>query len=136
MIFHECSSMLNAAPVPNALLSYTWPSKCFFLMFFFYILTTFLFYRLFDNVLMKMYSLCGRCGEKKTFKETKICGVIVSKWILFIESFYFAEPKNISYLPFPFYITNYKTIKLLKTFWKLDNKFTIETYWSCWGIDK
>ena len=40
--------------------------------------------RLSDNVMMKTYSLCGRHGDKKAFKETKICGVIVNKWILFI----------------------------------------------------
>ena len=42
-----------------------------------YILNTFLFYRLFDNVLMKTYSLFGRRvrGDKKAFQETKICGV-------------------------------------------------------------
>ena len=39
---------------------------------------------------MKTYSLCGRCGDKKAFKETKICGVIASKWILIL----FAEQKN------------------------------------------
>ena len=41
-------------------------------------------FRLFDNVFMKTYSLCGRHGDKKAFKETKISGVIASKWILFI----------------------------------------------------
>ena len=43
----------------------------FFSAFFFYILTTFLFYRLSDNVLIKTYLLCGRCGDKKAFKENK-----------------------------------------------------------------
>ena len=33
---------------------------------------------------MKMYSLLGRFGDKKAFKEMKICGVIASKLILFI----------------------------------------------------
>ena len=37
-----------------------------------YIQTTFLFYRSFDNVLMKTFSLFG---DKKAFQETKICGV-------------------------------------------------------------
>ena len=32
---------------------------------------TFLFFRLFDNALMKAYSLYGRGGGKKSFKETK-----------------------------------------------------------------
>ena len=32
---------------------------------------TFLFFRLFDNALMKAYSLYGRGGAKKSFKETK-----------------------------------------------------------------
>ena len=41
------------------------------------LLTTFLFFRLFDNALMK--ALNSRRGGKKSFKETKICGVIVSK---------------------------------------------------------
>ena len=41
--------------------------------------TAFKFFRLFDNALMKAYSLYGRRGGKKSFKETKICGVIVSK---------------------------------------------------------
>ena len=48
------------------------------------LLTTFLFFRLFDNALMKTYSLYGCRGGKKSFQETKICGVIFSKWILFI----------------------------------------------------
>ena len=106
LIFLECSSMLNAASVINAFLSYTWLSKWFFsdFFFFFYILTTFLFYRLFDNVLMKTYSLCGRCGDKKAFKETKICGVIVSKWFLFMLKFFLLSQKmnRVSYLPFLF----------------------------------
>ena len=42
-------------------------------------LTIFLFFRLFDNALMKAYSLYGRRSGKKFFKETKICGVIVSE---------------------------------------------------------
>ena len=55
------------------------------------LLTTFLFFRLFDNVLMK--ALYGRRGGKKSFKETKICGVIVSKWILFIWRFFLLSEK-------------------------------------------
>ena len=51
-------------------------------------LTIFLFFRLFDNALMKAYSLYGRCSGKKSFKETEICGVIVSKWILLIWRFF------------------------------------------------
>ena len=58
------------------------------------LLTAFLFFRLFDNALMKAYSLCGHCSSKKSSKETKICGVILSKWILFIWRFFFVEPKN------------------------------------------
>ena len=77
LIFLECSSMLNAA---NAFLSYTWLAKCFFPIFF-YIQTIFLFCRLFDNVLMKTY---GCRNHKEAFKETKICGGIAKKWILFI----------------------------------------------------
>ena len=38
-----------------------------------HILTKFLFYRLFDNVLMKTYSLFSRRGDKKTFLKTQIC---------------------------------------------------------------
>ena len=57
------------------------------------LLTTFLFFRLFDNALMKAYSLYGRGGGKKSFKETKICGVIVSKWILFIWRFFLLSEK-------------------------------------------
>ena len=72
-------SMLNAAPVLNSFLSYTWLSICFFWCFFFYLLTTFLFYRLFYNVLMKTYFLCGRRGGEKAFKGTKISGVIESR---------------------------------------------------------
>ena len=104
LIFLECSSMLNAAPVTNAFWSCTWLSRCFFLTFFFYILTKSLFYRLVDNVLMKTYSLCGRRGHKKDFKETKICGIIASKWILFIQRFSWLSIKMnwVSYLPFPF----------------------------------
>ena len=88
LIFLECSSILNVAPVTNAFLSYTWLSKCFFVIYVFvflsYFLTKSLFYRLFDNALIKTYSVIGRRRDKKAFKETKICGVIASKWILFI----------------------------------------------------
>ena len=55
------------------------------------LLTTFLFFRLFDNALMK--ALNGRRGGKKSFKKTKICGVIVSKWILFIWRFFLLGQK-------------------------------------------
>ena len=68
LIFLGCGPLLNAAPVTNAFLKSD--------VSFFYILTTFLFYKLLDNVLMKTYPLCGRRGDKKTFKETKISGVI------------------------------------------------------------
>ena len=91
-------------------------------MFFLYPDYIFTIYRLSDNVMMKTYSLCGRHGDKKAFKETKICGVIVNKWILLSQKMNWA-----SYLPFPFYITNHKNI-FLKTFWNLENKFAIEIY--------
>ena len=122
LIFLECNFMLNATPVTHSFLSYTWLSNvstswlhlCF----------------LFDNVLMKKYSLCDRCGDKKAFKETKLCGVIASKWILFIERFFLLSQKMnwVPYLPFSFYITNHKCINNLKTFRNLDNKFSIEIY--------
>ena len=102
----ECSSTFNAAPVINAFLSYTWLSKCFFShVFHFYILTTFLFYRLFDNVLMKMYSLCGRRGDKKAFKEAKMCGVIASKWIYLFKGSLSWAKKWIKHLIFHFLFT-------------------------------
>ena len=109
LIFLDCSSMLNAATVTNAFLSYNWLSKCFFSVFFFYILTTFLFYRLFDNVLMKTYSLCGRCDDKKAFKETKTRGIIVLKYFVYLK-FLFAEQKyELSILSsISFFITNHK----------------------------
>ena len=55
---------------------------------------TFLFYRLFDNVLMKTFSLCGPRGEKNAIKETKTCGGIASKWIFFYFKVLFALEKN------------------------------------------
>ena len=58
------------------------------------LLNTFLFFRLFDNALMKAYSLYGRRGGKKSFKETKICEVIVTKWILFIWRFFLLSQKT------------------------------------------
>ena len=132
-MFLECSFMLNAAPVINAFLSkkclFTWLSKCFFL-FFFYILTIFLFYRLIDNVLIKKYSLHSRRGDKKALNEKKISKVMASKWSLFIYMFFLMSQKInwVSYLPFPFYITNHKKIKFLKKVWNLDNKFVIEMH--------
>ena len=132
-MFLECSFMLNAAPVTNAFLSkkclFTWLSKCFFL-FFFYILTIFLFYRLIDNVLIKKFSLHSRRGDKKALNEKKISKVMASKWILFIYMFFLMSQKInwVSYLPFPFYITNHKKIKFLKKVWNLDNKFVIEMH--------
>ena len=127
LIFLECSSMLNTAPVTNTFLTYTWRSKCLFLwwFFFFYILTKFLFYRLFDNALMRTYSLCG---DKKSFNEMKICGVIANKRILFIERFFLLSQKmnRVSCLPFPLYITNHKRIKFLKTFRNLHKILVIE----------
>ena len=120
LIFLECSSMLNATLVKNTFLIYTWLSNCFFQMFFFfYILNTFLGYRLFDNVSMKTYSLCGDRRDKKAFKERKICAVKTSKWILFIYRFFSPSQKMNweSCLPFPFCITNHKKKKKkLKTF--------------------
>ena len=53
----------------------------------------FLFFRLFDKALMKAYSLYGLRRGKKSFKETKICEVIVSKWILFIWRFFLLSQK-------------------------------------------
>ena len=64
--------------------SYNGLSKCLFSDFFLHPDYIFLFYRLFDNVLMKRCSLCGRRGNKKAFKNRKICEVTASKWILFI----------------------------------------------------
>ena len=58
----QCSSMLNVSPGTNAFLSHTWLSKFFFLTIFF--------------ILQAMW---GRRGDKKAFKEMKICGVIASK---------------------------------------------------------
>ena len=69
------------------------------------LLTTFLFFRLFVNALMKGYSLYGRGGGEKSFKETKICGVIVSKWILFIWRFFLLSQKmnSVSSISFFFF---------------------------------
>ena len=62
--------MFNAAPVTNTFLATPdLVNVC---------------YRLFDNVLMKTYFLCGRRGDKKAFKEAKVCGGIASKRIFFI----------------------------------------------------
>ena len=90
----------------------------FFWCFFFYILTTFSFYRLLDNVFIKRSSFCGHLGDKKAFKETKIRGVIASKWILFIQTFFLLSQKmnGISYLPWHFCITNHEKNKVFKNF--------------------
>ena len=61
------------------------------------LLITFLFFRLFDNALMKAYSLYGRGGGKKSFNESKW----VSEFCLFEVSFCCAK-KWIEYFPFPF----------------------------------
>ena len=100
------------------------------------LLTIFLFFRLFDNALMKAYSLYGRGGGKKSFKETKICGVIVSKWILFIWTFFLLSQKWIEYLPFPFYITNQKkkNVENVLEFWQQICFWNVLIVW--WGIDK
>ena len=75
--------MFNAATVTNAFLIKRNVSILelvnVFFCFFFYILMIFSFFRLSENVLMKTYSLCSRRGDKKAFKEKKICGVIASK---------------------------------------------------------
>ena len=86
------------------------------------LLTTFLFFRILDNALMKAYSLYGHGGGKKSFKETKICGVIVTLKVLFV------EPKNeLSIFHFLFTLRIIKK-KKLKTYWNLDNKFVFEMY--------
>ena len=86
------------------------------------LLTTFLFFRILDNALMKAYSLYGHGGGKKSFKETKICGVIVTLKVLFV------EPKNeLSIFHFLFTLGIIKK-KKLKTYWNLDNKFVFEMY--------
>ena len=56
-------------------------------------LITSLFFRLFDNALTKTYFFCGGRGDKKAFKETKVCGVIASKSILFLERFFLLSQK-------------------------------------------
>ena len=108
----------------------SWLDCCFFL-FLSYTLFTFLFYMLFDNVLMKTYSFCGGRGDKKGSKETKIYGVKASKWVLLVYLlvfFFFAEPKNelsiLSSISFLLYES--QKIKFLKTFCNLHNTFTIE----------
>ena len=92
------------------------------------LLTIFLFFRLFDNALMKAYSLYGRGGGKKSFKETKICGVIVSKWILFIWTFFSLSQKmnrvsSISFL-------HYKSKKKKKR-WKRTGILTTNLFLKC-----
>ena len=93
-------------------------------------LTISLFFRLFDNVLIKTYFLYDRFGSKKSSKKTKICGVIVSKWVLFLLRFFLLSQKMnwISYLPFTFYITNHNKNFFLETFYNLDNKPVFEMY--------
>ena len=54
------------------------------------LLTTFLIFRL----LRKAYTLYGRRSGNKSFKETKICGVIVSKFIFFIWRFFLLSKKK------------------------------------------
>ena len=56
---------------------------------FFFILTTFLFYRLFTNKLMKTNYLCGRCGHQKENNveypgviKKKSCGIFRESWFL------------------------------------------------------
>ena len=46
---------------------------------------------------MKTYFLCGGRGDKKAFKETKVCGVIASKSILFLERFFLLSQKTKMY---------------------------------------
>ena len=62
--------------------------------------------------------LCGNHGVKKAFKETKICGVIGSKRILFLYRFFFAELKNdysiLSFVSFSYY----ESKKKFFCFWK------------------
>ena len=73
------------------------------------VMTAFLFFSLFETVLMKTYSQwCGHRGDKKTLQEMKKCRVIASKWILFIKRFLLLSRKMnwVSCHPFPFYITN------------------------------
>ena len=69
--------------------------------------TIFLSFRLFDNALIKIYSLYGRGGDKNTFKKIKICGGIVSKSILLMKAKgAFVELKNeIDYSIFHFLFT-------------------------------
>ena len=79
-----------------------------------------------------MYSLFGRCSDKKAFKETEISGVIASKLNWFTQRLFLLSQKiySVSYLPFPFYVTNQKKKKKkkLKMFRNLVNKFAIEMY--------
>ena len=86
LIFLECSSVLNAAPVTNAFWSYTGFSKCFFFWCFFSS-------SYFTGYLIKYWWKRTPCGDKKAFKEKKICGAIASKWILFIWSFFLLSQK-------------------------------------------
>ena len=58
-------------------------------MRFFLILTTFLFYRLLNNILMKRNYLCGRCDDQKENNvefpvviKKKSCGIFKESWFL------------------------------------------------------
>ena len=63
-------------------------------------------FKLLDNALMKAHSLYGHGGGKKSFKETKMCGVIVTLKVLFV------EPKNeLSIFHFLFTLRNIKKIE-------------------------
>ena len=78
---------------------------------------------------MKTYSLYGCSGDKKAFKGTKMFGVIALKSILVFKGFMLSHKMNwVTYLPFPFYITNHKKIKFLKTLSNLDNKAATEMH--------
>ena len=84
---------------------------------------------------MKAYSLHGHRDGKKTFKETKICGVIMSKWILFIWRFFLSSQKMnwVSYNSFLHYKSQKKIENVLE-FRQQICLWNVLIMW--WGIDE
>ena len=82
-IFLECSSMLNASPVTNVFLGYTWLGRSFFSEVFFS--TSWLDFS-FTGYLIMYWWKRTPCVVAVVIRKPlrKICGVIASKWILFI----------------------------------------------------
>ena len=108
--FLECSSMLNASPVTNAFLGYTWLSRSFFSDVFFSTSWLDFYFTRFLIMYWWKRTPCVVVVVIKSLQGNEDMWSKPSKWILFKISFCWAK-KWIEYLIFHFFFTYYESQK-------------------------